>query len=56
MSHDKENVNILRADAIDKLMCSIQVGFNIREKGDTSPPGHQFIKLHMIFDEEMEDL
>ena len=40
------------ADAITKYMKNIRVAFDIREKGDPPPVGHQFIKFHMIFDED----
>ena len=53
---DKKNSNTLWADAITKYMKNIRVAFDIREKGDPPPVGHQFIKFHMIFDVKMEDL
>ena len=53
---DSKNGNTLWADAITKEMKNVRVAFNIGEKGDSSPVGHQFIKCHMIFDVKMEDL
>ena len=37
-------------------MRSDQVAFDIRGKGETPSPGHQFIKCHINFGEKMEDL
>ena len=37
-------------------MNNVQVAFDIQEKGDPLPVGHQFIKCHMIFDVSIEDL
>ena len=48
--------NKLWVDAITKEMKNVRVAFDIREKGDSPPVGHQFIKCHMIFDVKMEDL
>ena len=53
---DSKNGNTLWADAITKEMKNVRVAFNIGEKGDSPPVGHQFIKCHMIFDVKMEDL
>ena len=47
---DTKNGNNLWAETIAKNMRSVQVDFNIREKEDTPPPGHQHIKCHIIFD------
>ena len=44
MELDKKNGNTLWYDAITKEMHSVQVTFDIREKGYTPSPGHQFIK------------
>ena len=47
---DKKNGNTLRDDATTKEMKNVRVAFNIQEKGDPLPVGHQFIKCHMILD------
>ena len=56
MALDKKNCKNLWYDAVAKDMCSVLIYFYIRGKGDTPPPGHQFIKCHMIFISKMEDL
>ena len=56
MALDKNKVKTLWADTISKYISSIQVYFDIIGNGDTPPPGHQFIKFHMIFDAKMADL
>ena len=39
-----------------RIFFFVWVAFYIIEKGDTPPPGHQFIKCHIIFVVKMEDL
>ena len=53
MALDKKNSKTLCYDAIVKEICSVRVAFGIRGKGDTPPPGHQFIKCHIIFNVKM---
>ena len=50
MALDKNTGITLWAENIAKDVRSFQVGFSIREKEDTPPPGHQHIKCHIIFD------
>ena len=47
---DRKNSNTLWDDDISKEMNNIQVTFDIWEKGDPPPVGHQFIKCHKGFD------
>ena len=56
MALNKTNGNTLWSDAIAKEMRSVRFDLGIIGKGDTPPPGHQFIKCHMIFDVKIEDL
>ena len=56
MALDKKKGITLWDNAISKEMRSVQVDFDIRKNGDTPPPGHQFIKCHMLLDVKMEDL
>ena len=37
-------------------MKNFRIAFDIRDKWDPSPVGHQFIKYHMIFDVKIDDL
>ena len=41
---DKKRGSTLWDDAIAKDMKNVRVAFNIQEKGDPTPDGHQFIK------------
>ena len=53
---DAENNNTLWRDAIDKEMRSVKVAFRILDENQTAPPpGHQYMKCHMVFDVKMED-
>ena len=52
----KKNGNIVWVDVVMKDMKNVRVAFNIQEKGDPLPVGHQFIKCHMICNLKMEDL
>ncbi len=52
---DKQNCNIMWADAIAKEMKNVQDAFDPLDD-DTQPPiGCQFIRCHMIFNVKMED-
>ena len=51
---DKQNNNTLWYDAIQKEMRNVTVAFEILEKGQPPPPGHQFVTLRMIFDLKMD--
>jgi len=51
---DEENGNDLWRKAIQREMEKVRVAFQLLERGAAPPPGHQFIKLHMIFDIKMD--
>ena len=36
-------------------MKNVRIAFKILKDGEQPPPGHQFIRCHMIFDIKMED-
>ncbi|KAL7484332.1 LOW QUALITY PROTEIN: hypothetical protein ACHAW6_009972 [Cyclotella cf. meneghiniana] len=42
-------------DSIKKEMKNVHVAFDILGDGVASPPNHQYIGCHMIFDFKMED-
>ncbi len=52
---DRQNGNMLWADAIAKEMKDVQPAFRILDSNDPDPVGHQNIRCHMIFDVKMED-
>ena len=54
MKLDDENGNDLWRCAIQQKMEKVCVAFQLLERGAAPPPGHQFIKLHMIFDVKMD--
>ena len=52
---DKENGDDRWAKATKKEMDKVYVAFDIKERGDKPPVGHQMIGVHMIFDVKMEN-
>ena len=54
LQNDKENGNILRWDSIQKEMKNVRVAFNILDHDQHLPPGHAFVKCHIIFNVKMD--
>ena len=52
---DRENGNSLWQDAINKEMRNVRIAFHVLDEGQSAPPGHQYMKCHMVFDVKMED-
>jgi hypothetical protein len=52
---DVANGNTLWQDAICKEMEAVKVAFKVLGEEDYVPPGHQFIRCHIIFGVKMED-
>jgi hypothetical protein len=50
LQFDKDSGTTYWQDTINKEMKNVQVAFNIQPKGQKSPPGHQYITCHIIFD------
>ena len=46
---DKENVNNICKEAVDKDMTNISIVFNVRKEGESPPRGYKEMKSHMIF-------
>jgi hypothetical protein len=51
---DKENGNTVWWDSIQKEMKNVQVAFNILDDGENLPPGHTFVKCHVVFHVKMD--
>lgn len=51
---DKDNGNALWQDAIDEEMGAAPVAFEMLNDGEEPPPGHQFMRCHLVFDVELE--
>ena len=51
---DKDNGNTAWWDSIQKEMKNVRVAFNILDDDANLPPGHTFVKCHIIFDVKMD--
>jgi hypothetical protein len=51
---NRKNDNNIWKLAIEKLMKNVQPEFNFLDQGDCAPNGYQKIKLHMIFDVQID--
>jgi hypothetical protein len=51
---DKDNGNAAWWDSIQKEMKNVRVAFNVLDDDANLPPGHTFVKCHVIFDVKMD--
>ena len=51
---DRDNGNTAWWDSIQKEMKNVRVAFNILDDDANLPPGHTFVKCHIIFDVKMD--
>jgi hypothetical protein len=51
---DKDNGNTLWWDSIQKEMKNVCVAFNILDDDANLPPGHTFVRCHIVFDVKMD--
>ena len=52
---DTANGNTYWRDAVTAEINAVRVAFKIKHGDEQIPPGHQYIRCHMIFDIKMED-
>jgi len=52
---DTVNGNTYWRDAVTAEINAVRVAFKIKHGDEQIPPGHQYIRCHMIFDIKMED-
>jgi len=51
---DQETKTTFWYDAIQKEMANIRTAFKFLDENERVPPGHKWIKCHLIFDVKMD--